>query len=350
MHDNILTLLREYPDIFWIRPLAYLIAIFAIILIPYAAWITFKKIKSGAREAKIDKPPVPGFIQNISGSLNSLKSPGFVRTSLFFTLFIVLAGFSLDKFLNVRDIDRMLYKAVGKGNLAEVKELVKKGANIHIKGFYPTLLQNACQERFTSVITFLAEQGLDVNAKDRDGHTPLQSVIQQEDLKSPSKSYEIAVILIKKGADVNVKDKWHDASALHWAVIHNHKELVELLLVNGANPDIKNEKEFDRGLVMFYFPAGTSPLNIAVEKGYQDIVELLIRNGAHADSMSLSIAVKKGDSVIVEFLIGNGAQVDSIDTLGELVDFAAVNGLTDIAEMLKKAKVRPAIDFVSEYR
>ncbi|MCP4154242.1 MAG: hypothetical protein GY757_41340, partial [bacterium] len=37
VHDNILTLLREFPDIFWIRPLAYLIAIFAIILIPYAA-------------------------------------------------------------------------------------------------------------------------------------------------------------------------------------------------------------------------------------------------------------------------------------------------------------------------
>ncbi len=169
-------------------------------------------------------------------------------------------------------------------------------------------------------------------------HTPLLYIVR-DDRKSPLKRYEIAALLIKKGADVNVKDTWNDASALYWAVFHNHKELVELLIVNGANPDSKIEKDLDGSLAR-NFPTNTSPLDIAVEEGYSHIVEFLIRNGAHADSMSLSIAVKKGDSDIVEFLIRNEAQVDSIDTLGELVDFAAVNGLTGIAEMLKKAVVK----------
>ncbi|MCP4146519.1 MAG: hypothetical protein GY757_02110, partial [bacterium] len=311
MHDNILTLLREYPDIFWIRPLAYLIAIFAIFLIPYAAWKIFKKIKSGSHEEKTRKSPLSVFSQKIADFSHSLKAPGFLRASLFFILFIVLTGFSLDWFINVRDIDRMLSEAVGKGNLAEVKELVKKGANINVRYHAKTLLQHAADKGVPSVLSFLAEKGLDIDAKDHHGDTPLLHIVR-DDRKSPSKRYEIAALLIKKGADVNVKDTWNDASALHWAVFHNHKELVELLIVNGANPDSKIEKDLDGSLAR-NFPTNTSPLDIAV---------------------------KKGDSDIVEFLIRNGAQVDSIDTLGELVDFAAVNGLTDIAEMLKKAVVK----------
>jgi len=46
-------------------------------------------------------------------------------------------------------------------------------------------------------------------------------------------------LLLKKGANVNAKDKY-GGTALMYAAVKGHKEVVELLIENGADVNAKN--------------------------------------------------------------------------------------------------------------
>ena len=74
--------------------------------------------------------------------------------------------------------------------------------------------------------------GTDVNAKGRDGWTPLHAV-------AINGHKEIVELLIAKGADVDAKDEdgW---TPLHWAAVNGHEETVELLLANGSDVNAKD--------------------------------------------------------------------------------------------------------------
>jgi ankyrin repeat protein len=81
-------------------------------------------------------------------------------------------------------------------------------------------------------------------------------------------SKDIAEMLIKYGADPNIKDK-DGNTALYSAASCGRREFVEILLSTGADPNIKNN-------------SGGTALSSAVSPGYQneEIAELLIKAGA----------------------------------------------------------------------
>ncbi len=56
-------------------------------------------------------------------------------------------------------------------------------------------------------------------------------------------------------------------TALHMAVLYNHKDIAELLIANGANPNCRDRE-------------GVTPLQLAKEQGRNEIVELLRKHGA----------------------------------------------------------------------
>lgn len=68
--------------------------------------------------------------------------------------------------------------------------------------------------------------GVDVNQGDYDLRTALH-------LAAAEGQYEMVEYLIKKGADVNVKDRW-DNSPIVDAKSKNHKEIVDLLVNHGG--------------------------------------------------------------------------------------------------------------------
>ena len=76
----------------------------------------------------------------------------------------------------------------------------------------------------------------------------------------------IVEILLKNGADINIQDV-NGWTALIFASNHGHKDIVEILLKNGADV---NKKIFN----------GETALMSASNKGYKEIVELLLKHGA----------------------------------------------------------------------
>lgn len=73
--------------------------------------------------------------------------------------------------------------------------------------------------------------------------------------------------LLDSGADINQRDNT-GFTALHWAAMTNKQDVVKLLIQKKA--DI-NAREFQYQL---------SPLDVARSRGFKDMVELLIKNGA----------------------------------------------------------------------
>ena len=99
----------------------------------------------------------------------------------------------------VAELNEELFEAVEKGNLALVKQLVSKGANINAKdellGITP--LHLAAEKGNLDIVKYLVTKGANVNTKDDYfSWTPLHIAARDGEL-------EIIKYLISKGSDVN---------------------------------------------------------------------------------------------------------------------------------------------------
>jgi len=101
-----------------------------------------------------------------------------------------------------------------------------------------------------------------LNATDRMGRTLLMEA-------AIFKHYEICKMLISKGADVNAKEKARHWTALHFAAQEYDPRITAVLLENGAEVDPQDTY-------------GNTPLSEAVfnSRGRGEVIELLLENGA----------------------------------------------------------------------
>jgi len=153
------------------------------------------------------------------------------------------------------------------------------------------------------VSLLLLEKGADIDARGKDGATPLLTAAMQHEPRE-------VWLLISKGADVNVSDKAGN-TPLHGAA-DGHPDLVRKLIEAGENVTAKN----------IY---GLTPLHVTAETGDLSSAEMLISRGADINAgdrnrkTSLDYALETaGDSRLPEerrercrkyadYLIGKGA-------------------------------------------
>ena len=148
---------------------------------------------------------------------------------------------------------------------------------------------------------------------------PLAEAVEQElpTPKAPDISIHEAaeagnMVVIKKhlvaGADVNTKLKGR--TLLHAAAGKGRKEIVELLIDNDANVNVKDAV------------SGT-PLHEAALRGDKEVVELLITKGADVNAKDLYgwtplyKATHKGHKEVVELLISKGSDVNAKNKDGD---------------------------------
>jgi hypothetical protein len=86
----------------------------------------------------------------------------------------------------------------------------------------------AARKGDVAVVKQLLDKGADVNAKNRYNSTPLFFACDRGHL-------EVAKLLIERGADMNVKDNFYNATALSWAMNKKHNDLVEYMIVKGVD-------------------------------------------------------------------------------------------------------------------
>ena len=102
------------------------------------------------------------------------------------------------------------------------------------------------------------DSGIDVNAKNQFGGTPLHFAAKQG-------HKNLAALLISEGADINAK-AYDKSTPLHSAVISGYKEVAEQLIVNGADVNAKGYE-------------GSTPLDKAIEFKNLDTAHLLRKHG-----------------------------------------------------------------------
>jgi ankyrin repeat protein len=147
----------------------------------------------------------------------------------------------------------------------------------------------------------LLDQGVDVNAKNRDGVTALWKTALSA--SHNKKSFEMAEFLLGKGVDPNFKDKY-GRTALMWASVYGSAKFVTLLLDKGADPN------------------DGVPLIGAVHNHHNlEVVKLLLRNGAKANAKNsiswtaLTEAAYNNQIDLIQLLLDEGADINATGRL-----------------------------------
>ncbi len=146
--------------------------------------------------------------------------------------------------------------------------LIKKGADPNVKDdeleATPLIKTSiTITESSLEVAQLLIENGADVNLTNSYGVTALHQLISHH--KPGHFCYgdqlKRAQFLIDSGAEMNTFSEGFCNTPLHFAVYMNAKDMVSLLLRNGANKEIKNSE-------------GQTPKELAIEEGFTYIAEL----------------------------------------------------------------------------
>ena len=110
-------------------------------------------------------------------------------------LFPLILTLLVCPFVFAGDAEEALWDAARSGNLETIKKLVAAGVDVNSKTKYDaTALAYACDKGHVDVVSYLLEQG----------------------------------------AEVNTTDSFYDATPINWASMNEHAEIVGLLLENGA--------------------------------------------------------------------------------------------------------------------
>ena len=171
--------------------------------------------------------------------------------------------------------------------------------------FDKTPLCIACEKKSDDIALYLLKKGADpnINSKDEYGNelTPLMFACKY-------KRRKMVKALVSKKVDVNVQIGEH--SALEIACTNNAYSCFEYLLSHGAS------------LCENYEPDLKTILHVACDTGKLKFVKLLVEKGADINSITteymtpLHFACKSGSLNVVSYLISKGAdtQVESISS------------------------------------
>lgn len=223
-----------------------------------------------------------------------------------------------DLLLEVPNDEEDIFKAVRYDDLNMIGRLVRAGVNInsqhqgmpctvrcrvlgsHIRMTKYTPLHVAVLQSPMKTISFLVEQGADVNSRDGNNRVPLHYV-------SNAGRADVLQFLLQKGSNCNMQSA-SMKTPLMYAVTKGDAMCVSLLIKSGADLDIVDEK----GTSALHLASFTMPVK-------HFIVQLLLKGGADvnitnkkgATPLMMSIATR--DLALIEMLLDGGADVDKAD-------------------------------------
>ena len=240
----------------------------------------------------------------------------------------------------------------GQQRRAVMELLMIGGANINVgEGTLGrTLLHQAASSADKELALLLIERGAEINAKDKNGQTPLHCATGAEEFgKSRHEFADLAILLLANGADVNARDR-SGRCPLHWAALRGYEAAAGELLAGGAKPEVTDGSLW-----------GNTPLHYAAEACNEGVTNLLLDSGAnpnatnrkrltplHLLSGSDYYGLARGNShvrgnaligprsvTVAKLLLVHGAVVGAKSDEGDTpLHFAVQTGNREIAELL----------------
>lgn len=236
----------------------------------------------------------------------------------------ILVGFLI--VFGGRVFSNEIHEFAQKGDLEGVKTLIgQKPGLVNAKdkdGRTP--LHWACRGVHLDIVKYLVENGADVNAEDNNKVVPLHSL----GVRNSTAAIES---LLAKGADINVKD-YSSHTALHHAAMNDAADAADLLIKKGA--DIDSRDDYQR----------TPLILCARERGGPKTTRVFLEAGADVNARdkfndtALNLASWKGKKEVVDILMDFGANIPSKGRDAYyLFSQAAANGLKRLFDAVVKA-------------
>ena len=241
--------------------------------------------------------------------------------------------------VNKRAVDGStpLQWAVYEGNVAEVRRLIKAGANVSLANNYgATPMSLAAEAGNTEIIKMLLDAGADVESANADGQTALLAV-------SRTGNVDAAKLLIDRGAKVDAKERFGGQTPLMWASARRHPPLMQYLISKGANVNARSiDRDYQRHVTAEGRPksmdsGGFTPLHYAVRENCRACVDVLLKNGADInlpdpDGVSpLLLSIMNANWDISKQLIDAGADINQWNMYGEAPLFTVIGNRNQLS-------------------
>lgn len=205
----------------------------------------------------------------------------------------------------------------------QMKQILITISAVLLVGCGDTVVENEEQE-FQRNLKKISDEIRERDKSLSDASRGLLESVKNENIEDVKK-------FLASGADVNSKSDV--ATPLNLAAVERNIDIVELLIANGANSNVKDIQ-------------GYTPLHRAAFDGHKEIAELLIANGAELNvkngwhSTPLVEAVLGNQVELVKLLISKGADVNLVDnrmqTALDRVSGPVGTGNNEIADLLRK--------------
>nr|WCB86833.1 CPPV022 ankyrin repeat protein [Cooks petrelpox virus] len=227
----------------------------------------------------------------------------------------------------------LLSHAIKSNNVSIVMSLLKYGINpnfVDSKGFTP--LHYAVNANNLLITKLLLDNGADIEIVNK--HAFIHEIMRFSGFE------QIINTLLLYGADVNhINDNY---APIHLATDIENEEMVKILIRNGANIDLKDTYN------------GSSPLHHAVKRINKDIIKMLLDHGANINSVnrynrsSIYYAIYNNSVDVVNMLLDYGANVNIIDLFGYTPLTVAFNNNTISTIVISRIVISKYIDKLIE--
>jgi ankyrin repeat protein len=130
---------------------------------------------------------------------------------------------------------KKIYYSIKENNLKELDKILKGKKEIFaIRPYLQSLLLHASFENNIQIVEYLIKKGFDVNEKDYNGYAPIHACAENN-------YADLAELLLKNGANPDLKDNFGNTSLMK-AILHWDKNLdvIKVLIDNNSNLDEKN--------------------------------------------------------------------------------------------------------------